>query len=117
LAVSRFLVFPGDLDVEDAFRRFREEAREAVVTMYIYITDEKQRLRGVVDIKEMLQADPRSKLKDIMTKKVVAVKPTDMRGDIEALFMKYHFRAMPVVDKAKKIIGVIREKDVFLQEE
>ena len=34
--------------------------------------------------------------------------------DIEAIFRKYRFRAIPIVDDFKKIVGVIREKDVFL---
>jgi len=114
LAMHCFLGFPGELTVEDAFARFREEARNCDVTMYIYVVDDAQHLRGVIDINELLQADPRSKLEDIMTKNVVAVAPITMRGDIEALFRKYRFRAIPIVDESKKIVGVIREKDVFL---
>jgi len=117
LAMHCFLGFPGNLRVEEAFIRFREEARHCNVTMYIYVVDEKQRLRGVIDINELLQADPKKRLDEIMTKKVVKVTPTTMRGEIEALFRKYRFRAIPIVDKSRKIVGVIREKDVFLQEE
>jgi len=87
------------------------------VTMYIYVIDEKQHLRGVVDIKELLQADPKSRLQDIMTRNVVTVAPRTMRGEVEALFRKYRFRAIPIVDHSKKIVSVIREKDVFLPEE
>jgi hypothetical protein len=117
LAMPCFLGFPGDLTVEEAFTRFRDEARHCDVTMYIYVIDEKQRLRGVVDIKELLQADPKSRLQDIMTRNVVTVAPRTMRGEVEALFRKYRFRAIPIADHSKKILGVIREKDVFLPEE
>jgi len=114
LAMHCFLGFPGDLTVEEAFTRFRQEARGCNVTMYVYIVDDEQYLIGVIDINELLQADPTSKLKDIMTRNVVSVAPTTMRGDIKALFRKYRFRAIPIVDDLKKIVGVIREKDVFL---
>jgi magnesium transporter len=117
LAMHCFLGFPGDLTVEDAFTRFRQEARNCDVTMYIYVVDDEQHLRGVIDIKELLQADPKRKLEEIMTKNVVTVAPTAMRGEVEALFLKYHFRAIPTVDQSRKIVGVIREKDVFLQQE
>jgi sporulation protein YlmC with PRC-barrel domain len=117
LAMHCFLGFAGDLTVEEAFTRFREEARGCDVTMYIYVVDSDQRLRGVIDINELLQADPKSKLEQIMTRNVVAVAPTTMRGEVEALFLRYHFRAIPIVDESKKIVGVIREKDVFLKEE
>jgi len=117
LAMHCFLGFLGDLKVEDAFTRFREDARHCDVTMYIYVVDEEQHLRGVIDINELLQADPRRRLEEIMTKNVVTVAPSTMRSDVEALFRKYRFRAIPVVDDSKKIVAVIREKDVFLPEE
>ena len=117
LAMHCFLGFPGDLTVEDAFTRYREEARKCEVTMYIYVVDDAQHLRGVIDINELLQADPESKLEVIMTRNVVAVAPTTMRGEVEVLFRKYRFRAIPIVDDSEKIVGVIREKDVFLSGE
>jgi len=117
LAMHCFLGFPGDLSVEEAFTRFREEARRCDVTMYIYVVDSEQHLRGVIDINELLQADPKSTLEQIMTRNVVTVAPAAMRGEVEALFLKYHFRAIPIVDESEKIVGVIREKDVFLKEE
>jgi CBS domain-containing protein len=117
LAMRCFLGFLGDLTAEEAFSRFREEAATCDVTMYIYVVDAEHRLRGVIDIKELLQADPKNKLEAIMTRNVVTVPPTAMRGEIEALFLKYRFRAIPVVDDSRKVVGVIREKDVFLQEE
>jgi CBS domain-containing protein len=117
LATRRFLAFPGDLTVADAFSKYREEARRIAVTMYIYIVDSEQHLRGVVDIMELLQADPKAKLEEIMTKNCVTVAPNTMRGEVEALFLRYHFRAIPAVDESRKIIGVVREKDVFLTDE
>jgi magnesium transporter len=117
LAMRSFLGFPGDITVEDAFAKFRQDARNCNATMYIYVVDAEQHLRGVIDINELLQADPKSKLEQIMTRNVVAVAPTTMRGEVEALFLKYHFRAIPIVDQSKRIVGVIREKDVFLKEE
>ena len=117
LATRRFLGFPGDLTVADAFSRYREEAPRCAVTMYIYVVDSEHNLRGVIDIMELLQADPMDKLEEIMTKNCVTVAPNTMRGEVEALFLRYHFRAIPVVDESRKILGVVREKDVFLSEE
>ncbi len=112
-AARRILKFPGDLAVEDAFVRFRKEAPAALVTMYIYVVDDDEHLRGVIDINELLQADPASKLEDIMIESVVSVPPTAMRGTVEALFRRYRFRAIPVVDSEGKIVGAVREKDAF----
>jgi magnesium transporter len=117
LAMHRFLGFPGNITVDEAFKRFRAEARTSGVTMYVYIVDNENHLRGVIDINELLQANPESKLEEIMTKNVVSVSPNTMRGDLRGLFSRYRFRAIPVVDEFNKIVSVVREKDVFLREE
>ena len=116
LAVHRFLSFRGDMKVDDVLKRFREVGRYSIVTMYVYVVDEENHLMGVLDINELLQADPQSKLSEIMIKNVISVKPTTMRGGIEAIFNRYHFRAVPVVDENNIITGVVREIDVFLRE-
>ncbi len=114
LAVHRLLLFPGDLTVDDAFKRFRLQAPLSDVTMYVYVTGTEQELRGVVDINELLQADPRSRLEQIMTRTVVTVAPSMLRDEVEALFRKYHFRAIPVVDQSRHVVGAVRERDAFL---
>jgi magnesium transporter len=116
LATRRFLAFPGNLTMEEAFTRFRTEARNAIVTMYIYVVNENQQLRGVLDINELVQADPNSRLENIMIRNFVSVPPTASRAKVEALLRRYRFRAIPVVDESGKILGAVREKDVFLPE-
>ena len=113
LAMRKFLAFPGETVVDDAFTRFRKEAPKSDVTMYIYIVDAERHLKGVLDINELLQADPETTLEKIMTGDVVTVEPSTMRGEVEKVFQRYHFRAVPVVDGEHKIVGVIREKDAF----
>jgi len=117
LAMRRVLAFPGDITVEEAFKRFRQEAPNSAVTMYIYIVDAEQHLRGVLDINELLQANPESKLDELMTRNVIAVAPTTMRGEVETLFRRYGFRAIPVVDENRRILGAIREKGILLSED
>lgn len=113
IASHRFLQFPGNLTVEDAFAKFRKEAPNSLVTMYIYIVDDAGHLKGVLDINELLQANPASKLEEIMTRNVITVNTATMRGELEAIFNRYRFRALPVVDSEGKITAVVREKDAF----
>ncbi len=117
LAVRTFLEFPGELTVEESFARFRREAPKCLVTMYIYVVDADRDVRGVVDINELLQAEPTQRLEEIMTQGLVAVSPQTGRARVLEMFRKYRFRAIPVVDDSRKILGVIREKDAFVLEE
>ncbi|HYK92657.1 MAG TPA: CBS domain-containing protein [Thermoplasmata archaeon] len=117
LAVRGFLEFPGNITVEEAFARFRSEAPKCLVTMYVYVVDDDLHVRGVIDINELLQADPAQRLEEIMTQALVSVSPQTMRTRVLELFRKYRFRAIPVVDDARRILGVVREKDAFVLED
>ena len=117
IAIHTFLEFPGELTVEEAFARFRQEAPKCLVTMYIYVVDTDRHVRGVVDINELLQADPAKRLEEIMTQGLVVVSPQTMRTRVLEIFRKYRFRAIPVVDDSRQILGVIREKDAFVLED
>ena len=117
LAVRTFLEVPGEITVEEAFARFRRDAPKCLVTMYLYVVDADRHVRGVVDINELLQADPQQKLEEIMTQGLVTVAPETGWARVLELFRKYRFRAIPVVDDARKILGVIREKDAFVLED
>ncbi len=113
LAVHRLLLLPGELTVEEAFKRFRLQAPLCEVTMYVYVIGADHELRGVVDINELLQADPTSRLEQIMTRTVVTLPPTALRDEAEALFRKYRFRAIPIVDRSRHVLGAVRERDAF----
>jgi magnesium transporter len=113
--VSRtYVAFPGDITVSEALDRYRKEALDRAVIMYTYIIAEDDTLLGVLDVRELIQADPAALLEDIMVKNVISVEPDDAKDDVEALFKKYLFRAVPVVDAQDHLIGVIRFKDVFI---
>jgi len=85
--------------------------------MYLYVVDADRHVRGVVDINELLQADPTQRLEEIMTQGLVVVSPRTSWTQVLELFRKYRFRAIPVVDDSRKILGVIREKDAFVLED
>ncbi|MBU3904546.1 MAG: CBS domain-containing protein [Nanoarchaeota archaeon] len=52
-------------------------------------------------------------VKEIMTKKVISVKPTDNLQDVLSIFSKYRISGMPVVDKNNCIKGMVTESDVL----
>lgn len=114
--VSRtLLAFPPDISVDEAFKRFRAEARDMDVIMYIYVVGADKRLEGVIDIRELVQAEPNELLSDIMVKNVISVEPGDTRDDVEEMFNRYHFRAIPVVDAHDRLTGVVRYKDITVK--
>ncbi|MDD3370431.1 MAG: CBS domain-containing protein, partial [Alphaproteobacteria bacterium] len=113
-ASSHYMTAPPEMKVGDVMARFRDMSEEADVTMYIYITSPTGTLIGVVDIKELLCADPESHLGDIMVANVITLGEEDTVSTAIKQFNHYGFRALPIVDDSDVIKGVIPDRDVIL---
>jgi CBS domain-containing protein/sporulation protein YlmC with PRC-barrel domain len=96
-------------EIQDAYPSL---AKHKDVTMYLYIVNDDEQLIGVVDIMELLEADEAKILKDIMKKNLEVLKQKSTYKEAAEIFAKYDFRAIPVVDTHRKLLGAIRYKDL-----
>ncbi|MBF0360227.1 MAG: CBS domain-containing protein [Oligoflexia bacterium] len=113
LATNKFIAInPGDL-VGNIERDFRLLAKECDVVMYLYVVDENKTLIGVIDIKELLQANEDAKIEDIMITDLITFSTQDTLKTAYDNFNRYGYRAIPLVDDNQKIIGVIPYRDVI----
>ena len=55
------------------------------------------------------------KAKDIMTKDVITVKPESTVEELARLLIEHRFSGVPVVDDAKRLIGIVTEHDLISQ--
>lgn len=53
------------------------------------------------------------KIKEIMTKEVVSIKPDDNARDALALLFKMQISGLPVIDAQGKLVGMFTEKDIL----
>jgi len=113
-ATTHYITFSPDTRVGDVMNNFRDVARDADIVMYIYITSPSGALIGVVDIKELLQADPSCHLGDIMVANVVTLGEEDTVATATKMFSRYGFRAIPIVGEDDILKGVIPYRDVVL---
>ncbi|HXN41877.1 MAG TPA: CBS domain-containing protein, partial [Myxococcaceae bacterium] len=111
-STSRFLKFAPEKTVAEVKAGFPEAAKGKVETTYVYVVDEKDKLLGVVDSKELLLVEENARLDEIMTTKVIALGPQRTLRDASELFSRYLFRALPITDDGAKILGVLRYRDV-----
>jgi magnesium transporter len=112
-ATTHTIRFPSTSTVGDVFLQYREVAKDADVVMYIYVLDEAGVLKGVIDIKELLRANPPDKLEDIMVTNVVALDENATVSDATKLFSHYGFRAIPVVSEGEVMKGAVPYRDIM----
>ena len=75
--------------------------------LYLYVTDENDRLVGVVPVRRVLTSDPQAKVSTIMMPSPVSVSTSDTVLQACELFSEHRFLALPVVDDANRITGIV----------
>jgi magnesium transporter len=110
---QKILKFPPDTIVEYVQNDYPRHARDKDVIMYIYVVGGGDILLGVIDLKELLQADDRALLKDIMVENVITLNTESTLKEASQSFARYDFRAIPVVDDKNRLMGVIPYRDVM----
>lgn len=85
----------------------REFAKKYDSINYIYVVDTQQKLLGVVSVKELLRDEDHLRVKEIMTKNLVVSHVQVDRKRAAHLAIKHNIKAIPVLDRDKKFVGVL----------
>jgi magnesium transporter len=110
---TRFIMLSPEEQVGTVRDQYPRLARDKDVIMYLYIVDDSDVLRGIVDIKELLQADDDANLIDIMVYDMITLTTESTLKEAAEEFTRYDFRALPVTDPDGKIIGVVPYRDIM----
>lgn len=113
LMTSEFVSFPPGLTAGQAIVRLRAMAPGAETIYYLYILDHQGKLSGVMSLRELIIADPDSPLAAVMHKNPVAVRHGDDRRKVAAVFSKYGLLAVPVLDDAGVMLGIVTVDDIL----
>lgn len=108
LADPLVLALPEDLAVSEAQKHLRRSAERAYY--YLYVVDREQRLVGAMDMRELMLAEGKSRLSDVMRREVVRV---PAQADARWLMMHPAWRdldAIPVVDAGGVFLGIVRHR-------
>jgi magnesium transporter len=113
LSTDSILKFSPEQRVGEVLKEYRKIARNKDVIMYMYVVDGSEMLLGVIGIKEMLQADDETFLKDIMIDNVIALDEDSNLKEASAMFERYGFRAIPITNESDRIIGAVTFRDMM----
>jgi len=101
------------ITVEQTLKNLRKRAKGLEMVYYIYVVDRTDKLLGVVSLKDLIMAEPAKKIDEIMHTKLITI-PIDMdQEQVAKKIARYDFLALPVVDKEKRIKGIITVDDLI----
>jgi magnesium transporter len=109
-----FPLLDAEMSVAAALERIRKEGvGERVI--YFFATDNEKRLVGVLPTRRLLTAPLETRLEEIMVRRVVAIPASATVLEACEFFVLYKFFAFPVVDRARRVVGVV-DVSLFAEE-
>jgi len=109
-----FPLLDAKMSVAEALDRIRREGvGERVI--YFFATDAEERLVGVLPTRRLLTAPLETRLEEIMVRRVVAIPASATVLEACEFFVLYKFFAFPVVDRARRVVGVV-DVSLFAEE-
>ena len=110
---QKILKFLPETTVEYVQNDYPRHARDKDVIMYIHVVDENDHLLGIIDLRELLQADDKEFLRDVMIENVITLSTESTLKEAAKEFARYGFRSIPVIDEENRLVGVIPYRDVM----
>ncbi|NBU75938.1 MAG: magnesium transporter [Planctomycetes bacterium] len=104
---------PAGLRVEEALDRLRLQAPDRETIYYIYIVDDQRRILGVATLRDLILAARQALLDDIMETRVETVNVDDDREIVSQTLARYDLIAVPVVDDAGRLVGIVTHDDAM----
>jgi CBS domain-containing protein/sporulation protein YlmC with PRC-barrel domain len=112
---TRYVTIPPGLTAAQALQQLREmaAAREAETIYYVYIADEEEHLLGVLSLSDLVLADPNLLVDSFMHDEPALVQLETPRDDVLEVISRYDLLAVPVVDAAKRLQGIVTADDAL----
>lgn len=113
LMTTEYISLDQNLTAHDTIALLRRLAPDAETIYYLYVVDPEDRLVGVLSLRDLIVAPPEQRLVEIMTPHVISVPVDADQETVVDVMARYDFLAVPVVDAANRLKGIITIDDVM----
>lgn len=115
LMTTEFVTLPRHLTVADAIAYLREMAETPNMIYYLYVVEEADswKLVGIISLRSLILADPTLPLEQVMRSKYRFAHPQDEAQEVAQIIAEYNLLALPVIDDAGEIAGIVTVDDAM----
>ncbi len=105
-------VFHPEMTAGDVIEEVRKLAKKAFIT-YGYITDREGGLLGLLVMRDLMLAEPSSRMEDVMVRDPFTLDPNMELTDAMKLVVNKHFPVYPVCGRDGVLLGLVRGQTLF----
>ena len=114
LMVREFLAFPSHFTVAQVIEDLRANAEKYrnYQVQYAYVTQARNRLAGVLRLRDLLLANPSQPISKIMVRDPLTVSDDTTLNELRDVLERHQFFGIPVTDSAGTLLGIVRSNAV-----
>ncbi|KKU27332.1 MAG: Mg/Co/Ni transporter MgtE with CBS-like protein [Candidatus Magasanikbacteria bacterium GW2011_GWA2_46_17] len=115
LMTTEYLSAAPESSVEEVVNTIKKVSSSFRSIQFVYVTDKEGKFLGVVSMRRLIVADKGQLIKHVMKRerRVPMVKVDYEVTEVAALMTKYNLFSVAVLDKDKKMLGVVTVDDVM----
>lgn len=119
IMTTEYIDLKKNMTVDEAFDRIRKIGFDTETIYTCYVIDSRRNLLGTVSLRDLLLNKKDCIVKDLMDENVIFANTLDDKEEVAGLFDRYDMLALPVVDKERRLVGIITVDDAIdvIQEE
>jgi magnesium transporter len=115
LMSTDYISFKEHMTVQETIHELRRLKPESDTIYYLYVVDDEERLTAIVSLRDLIVAEPQTRLDQIMNRKIIYVYDADNINSLVEIISKYSLLAIPVVDQEHKMLGIVIIDDVVFE--
>ncbi|MEM8930092.1 MAG: magnesium transporter [Acidobacteriota bacterium] len=109
---NEFVALVDSTTVAEATEQIREVAQDIEMISYLYVVDDLGRLVGVTPLRNLLLAQPKATLRELMNPSVIHVHTATDQEEVAQLASRYDLLAIPVTDEDDHLVGIVTIDDI-----
>jgi CBS domain-containing protein len=113
MMTTEFVALPASLTCAQAIDRLRELEPDAETIYYVYVTDDEDRLVGVLSLRDLIVARPDTSVAEVMIPEPVTVGVLADEDEVAEVVAHYNLLAVPVVDASSHLVGIVTVDDAM----
>lgn len=113
ILTTEFLTVQPDQTVKEIVAEIQKETSDFYSLNYVYIVNKEKQLVGVIDLHELLLQRKDIQVYKFMSQDLIIVHLATPEIVVLRRLVKYKLAALPVVDKEKRMLGIVRFDDVM----
>jgi len=107
-----FLSINENITVYEALEIVKNTDKEIEI-LYIYVGDDKNRLIGVVSLKDLITSPSNILVKDMMIRELITVSINATKEETIDIFKRYDLYILPVINDEEELVGVVYIQDII----